>query len=183
MPIKITLNSATSETLDEKPIQASVGLKISKTLDGNLLVNDHKYMDILVMPDENRVVTIPKPEADRDVYPYQKHLMYSLFKGGITDALMPTGGPVFGMVETTYPAQSGVNPLEAVLLQISEFLKRTSADEEVADEYDKNIEDNFTEPPPDETTEYGSIPPYQDTPGANQIGDPTYTFAGYGYIY
>jgi hypothetical protein len=183
MPIKIILNNDSAQGEKEKPIQASIDLKISKTLDGNLLVDDHKYMDILVMPNEQRIVTIPKPQADRDVYPYQKHLMYSLFKGGITDALMPTGGPVFGMVETSYPSKSQVNPLEAVLLQISEFLKHTAYDEEVADQYDENIEDNFTEPPPDETTEYGSIPPYQDTPGANQIGDPTYTFAGYGYIY
>ena len=69
------------------------------------------------------------------------------------------------------------------LLIISEYIKQTTHDELVADEYDENIEDNFTDPPPDETTEYGEIKPYQDTPGANAIGDPTYTFAGYGYYY
>ena len=169
MPIKFKIGDD-SPTQEQKAPQATIGLKISKTLDGNLLINDHQYVDIVIMPTEGRIVTMPKPYAEKDVYDYQKDLMYYLFKNGITDAMTPEGGAFIGMMETTYPLDSDV--------EVFNFLNP-----ENPEEYDKNIEDNFVNPPDSETTKYGEIPPYQDTPGANAIGDPTYTFAGYGYLY
>lgn len=182
MPIKFKIGGTLPQQEQQKP-QATIGLKISKTLDGNLLINDHRYMDIVVVPKEGRIITMPKPYAEKDVYDYQKDLMYYLFKNGVSDAMSPEGGPFIGMVETTYPVESDVDSLQVSLLLISEYIAKSKDDERVADEYDKNIEDNFVDPPDDETTKYGEIPPYQDTPGANAIGDPTYTFAGYGYLY
>ena len=183
MPISFALGTPLTAETERKPTQATVGLRISKTLDGNLLINDHKYLDIIIIPSEGRIVTIPKPYAEKDVYDYQKDFMYNLFKNGVMNAVAPEGGPFVGMVETTYPMDSEVDALQATLLIISEYIKQTAQDELVAEEYDENIEDNFSDPPPEETTEYGKIKPYQDTPGANQTGDPTYTFAGYGYYY
>jgi hypothetical protein len=182
MPLTFKIGDS-AQTEEKKPTQATIGLKMSKTLDGNLLINDHKYMDILVVPKEGRIVTMPKPYAEKDVYDYQKDLMYYLFKNGISSASSPEGGPFIGMVETSYPLESDVDPLQASLLMISEYIAKTEADELVADEYDENIEDNFTDPPDSKTTAYGDISPYQDVPGANLIGSPTYTFAGYGYLY
>jgi hypothetical protein len=182
MPITFKIGDSSANE-EQRPIQATIELQISKTLDGNLLINDHKYMDIVVVPSEGRIVTMPKPYAEKDVYDYQKDLMYYLFKSGISNAMAPEGGPFIGMMETNYPLDSEVDPLQASLLMISEYIAKTAADEMVADEYDENIEDNFVDPPDTKTTEYGEIKPYQDTPGANAIGDPTYTFAGYGYLY
>ena len=182
MPIKFTIGDASPKQEQQQP-QATIGLKISKTLDGNLLINDHRYVDIVIIPKEGRIVTMPKPYAEKDVYDYQKDLMYYLFKNGVSDAMNPEGGAFIGMVETTYPLDGDVDSLQASLLLISEYIAKSKDEERVADEYDKNIEDNFVDPPDDETTKYGEIPPYQDTPGANAIGDPTYTFAGYGYLY
>ena len=181
MPITFKLQGPSSAVQNET--QATINLKISQTLDGNLLINDHKYMDIVVVPMEGRIVTMPKPYAEKDVYDYQRDLMYYLFKNGVSNAMAPEGGPFIGMVETTYPLDSAVDPLQASLLMISEYITQTESEELTAQEYDENIEDNFTDPPDSETTAYGEIKPYQDTPGANAIGDPTYTFAGYGYLY
>ena len=75
MPIKIKIGASEPE---KKPIQASITLQITKTLSGNLLINDHKYIDIIVAPQEGKVVTMPKPHVERDVYDYQKDFMYSL---------------------------------------------------------------------------------------------------------
>ena len=182
MPITIKIGDAVKE--ESKPVQASIVLQIKKTLDGNLLINDHEYLDILISPKENKIVTMPKPNVEKDVYDYQKDLMYDLFKGGVTDAAAPRGGAVFGMVETAYPAEGNVDTLQAVLFRISEYLKRIQNSEQVAHEYDENIEDRFTDPNAKDSTAYGEIPPYQDTPeGRANAADPTYTFAGYGYYY
>jgi hypothetical protein len=177
MTIKISLQN------NVKPTQETVSLQISKTLDGNLLINDHKYMDIVINPQEGKIATLSKPETDRDVFEYQRDLMYHLFKGGVTPAASPEGTAVFGVVESSYPVESDVNSLETVLYIIQDYISKTADAEVVADEYDKNIEDRFTQPSAKDSTEYGEIEPYEDTPEAYQQGDPTYAFAGYGYLY
>jgi hypothetical protein len=179
MPIKIKIGSEP----EPKPIQASIALQVTKTLDGNLLINDHQYIDIVIDTMEGKVITMPKPHIERDVYEYQKDLMYHLFKGGVTAAAAPRGGPVFGMVETLFPKESEVDTLQAVLYQISEYITLTAHDEVKAEEYDQNIEDRFTDPTAKDSTAYGSIPPYQDTPEGANDPLPTYAYAGYGYYY
>jgi len=165
MPLKIKIGSPAEET---KPIQASISLQITKTLDGNLLINDHKYLDIILDMTEGKVITMPKPHVEKDVYDYQQDLMYSLFKGGVTAAGAPRGGPVFGMVECFFPQEGEVDNVQAVLYLISEYIKKTAGDEYKAEEYDKNIEDRFVDPNSSDSTAYGEIKPYQDTPeGAN----------------
>jgi len=182
MPIKIKLGQEAGQE-EAKPTQATISLKIKKTLDDNLLIDDHDYMDIVVVPKKRKIVTIPKPYAERDVYEYQKDFMYSLFKGGVLEVFSPEGGPRFGVLEATYPSEAEVDPLQAVLFQIHEFIRRSSSKNIVGDEYDENIEDNFTDPPDDKTTKYGEIPPYQDTPAGQEGGSAAYSFAGYGYLY
>jgi len=180
MPIKIKIGSGAD---DKKPIQASISLQVTKTLDGHLLINDHKYLDIIIDVSEGKVITMPKPNIEKDVYDYQKDFMYSLFKGGLTDAASPRGGPVFGMVETTFPKESEVDPVQAVLYRIAEYIKETQHAEDRAEEYDENIEDRFTDPTDKDSTKYGEVPPYQDTPEGANNSLPTYTYAGYGYYY
>jgi len=181
MPITIKIGNAAEE---KKPIQASISLQIKKTLDGNLIITDHEYLDIIISPAEGKITTLPKPAVERDVYDYQKELMNDLFQGGITQAAGPQGGPVFGMVETTYPIEGDVDTLQAVLYRIESFIQSTANDDKFAKEYDENIEDRFTDPNAQDSTKYGEIPPYQDTPeGRADSADPTYTFAGYGYYY
>tara|TARA_R100000808_G_scaffold23253_1_gene51410 strand:- start:8732 stop:9271 length:540 start_codon:yes stop_codon:yes gene_type:complete len=179
MPINISFQKR------EPAVQAQIPLKISKTLDGNLIIDDHECMDIVVNPMEGRIITLPKPYAEKDVYEYQRDLMYYLFKGGVTDAAVPTGGAAFGMVEASYPTKSSIhiNSLQSVLYLISEYIATTAHDEDLAKEYDKNIEDRFVDPPDSETTALGQVQPYEDNPEAYQTGDPTYSFAGYGYYY
>lgn len=188
MPIKIKIPPSQapsgdgSEQVSRAP-QASINLQISKTMDGNFLINDHSLIDIIIVPATRTIITMPKPYVDKDVFEYQQDLMYNLFKGGVTAAIAPQGGSMFGMVETQYAAESEVDPLQSVLYVIERFIIKSKHEEEKYDSYDENIEDNFVDPPADKTTPYGKIPPYQDTPEGNQVGDPTYTFAGYGYLY
>jgi hypothetical protein len=177
MTIKIKLGNA-----PEKPPQATVSLEIKKTLNGNLLINDHEHIDILINPREAKIITLPKPYVDRDTFTYQKDLLYALFKGGITESPMPEGGSYFGVLESTYPKDADVDPLQAALFQISEFLKKSNRAEDILNQYDKDIEDNFADPPDDKTTAYGEIPPYQDTPEGSQQSS-TYTYYGNGYRY
>jgi rRNA maturation protein Nop10 len=180
MPIKIKLGDSDSEP---KKVQKSISLKIKKTLGGNLLIDDHEYMDIVIVPGKGKVMSMPKPYSEKDPYEYQRELMYSLFKGGIVEDAAPQAAAQFGVLEATYPTEGEVDTLQALLLQISEYLEKTKHSELAAQEYDKHIEDRFIDPSDQDSTESGEVPPYQDTPEGSGIADPTYTFAGYGYLY
>ena len=47
MPITIKIGDAAKE--EKKPIQASISLQVKKTLDGNLIINDHKYLELILL--------------------------------------------------------------------------------------------------------------------------------------
>jgi hypothetical protein len=177
MPLKIKLGDTTV------PPQATISLEVRKTLDGNILINDHHKMDIIIVPSEKKIVTMPKPYAGENIYDYQRELMDALFRGGVVKYDSIQGGPTFGMLEGFLPENTEVDPVQVALYEIEKYLTNTSADEHKADEYDKHIEDKFTDPDASESTELGEIRPEEDEPyrQSNPRGD--YTFAGYGYLY
>lgn len=182
--IKIGNNSSSPKQEEEaKPIQARVPLRITKSLGGNLLISDHKYLDIVVVPSSNKILTMPKAESEKDVFDYQIEFANNMFLGGVSDTKDPKGGPSFGVVEITYPVSESVNSLQVVLMQISKYIKKTSHEDQVAEEYDKNVEDHFTDPDSEDSTEYGEIPPYEDTPAGKESEYPAYTYSGQGYLY
>ena len=186
MPIKIKLppaitNPKTEEV--EKETQATITLKIKKTLDGNLLIDDHEHMDIVVVSSTNKVMTIPKPYAEKEAYSYQKEFMYEMFKGGVLVLDSTQGGAKFGVLEASYPNESDVSTLQSLLFRIDKYIKETSSSEVLADEYEQNIEDRFTDPNEEDSTEYGEIPPYEDTPEGQASANTNYNFYGYGYLY
>ena len=67
MPLKIKLGS-TDSAPPKGPPQATVTLQAHKTLDANILINDHEKMDIIIVPSQKKVVTLPKPYAGDNVY-------------------------------------------------------------------------------------------------------------------
>jgi len=182
LPPEVTSPRQEKQEEQEKP-QATISLKIKKTLDGNLLIDDHEHMDIVIIPSLGKVLTMPKPYAERESYPYQKEFMYEMFKGGVLVGNSTQGGAKFGVVEAAYPKEGDVNTLQSLLFRIDKYLKETNANEVFADEYDENIEDRFTDPGEKDSTAYGEIPPYEDTPEGNTDASTNYNFYGYGYLY
>ena len=181
MTIKIKIGTPKEE--EKKETQARVSLNISKTLANNLLITDHQQLDIVIEPKTRKIIALPKPYVEEDVYSYQKDLMDTLFRGGVLIEPRPEGGLRYGVVEAEYPSSEEVDALQVVLYEVEKFIRKSTALDAGWREYDKNIEDRFTDPTDKDSTAYGEIPPYEDTPGANQSADPTYTYAGYGYLY
>ena len=57
--------------IDKKEVLASFSLKAKKTLDGNIIIFDHKDIDIVVKPEKNKVVTFKKDEVNSERYLYR----------------------------------------------------------------------------------------------------------------
>ena len=51
-----------------------VSLDVKKSLDGNLMIFDHKDIDIVIVAESKKVVTFPKGEYSKHVYPTQDKL-------------------------------------------------------------------------------------------------------------
>lgn len=181
MPIKIRIKNPTAE--ESKEPQATVALQAHKTLDGNILINDHEKMDIIIVPAEQKVVTIPKPYTGENVYEYQKGLLDDLFRAGTIIYNSVQGGSQFGTLEGSYPPNEKIDPVQAILLVVEKYIKHSTQSELRAQEYDKDIEDRFVDPTDKDSTKWGSIKPQQDEPYQYDIDVPGYVYAGYGYMY
>jgi hypothetical protein len=139
---------------------ATVELNARKALDGSLLIMDHQKIDIALIPESMKVVTFPKTTATEDVYDYQNRLLELLADKGIIDRASIQGGNMFRSLEAVVFENEQVNSLQAAVYVIVEFLEHEARHEQVADQYEKELEDMYTHPDDRDSTEYGEVPQY-----------------------
>lgn len=142
--------------------QATIELYARKGLDGSLLIMDHTKIDIAVMPDKMKVVTFPKTTSTEDVYEYQNRLFEFLSDKGIIDRQSVQGGNIFRSLEGAVFPNDEVNSLQAAIYVISEFLTNETEHEQIATNYEKELEDMYTHPDDRDSTEYGEVPQYAE---------------------
>ena len=143
--------------------QATVELKARRGLDGSLLIMDHQKIDIALLPDSMKVVTIPKSISTEDVYDFQNRLLEMMADKGVVDRASIQGGSVFRSLEADiFEGQQGINPVQAAVYVISEFIGTEAQHEKIADAYEKELEDMYTHPTDRDSTEYGEVPQYAE---------------------
>ena len=142
--------------------QATVELYARKGLDGSLLITDHSKIDIAVMPDKMKVITFPKATSTEDVYEYQNRLLELLADKGILDRASIQGGNIFRSLEGIVYESKEVNPIQAAVYVISEFIQTEASHEQIADNYEKELEDMYTHPSDRDSTEYGEVPQHAE---------------------
>ncbi len=140
--------------------QATVELKARRALDGSLLIMDHSKIDIAILPEQMKITTVPKSIISEDVYDYQNRLLELLADSGIIDRASIQGGNVFRSLEAKIFENDQINSLQAATYVIAEFLGREASHEQVADNYEKELEDMYTHPTDRDSTEYGEVPQY-----------------------
>lgn len=181
MTIKIKVGSAEKDKKDRQIEKnaPSVELQIRKTLDGNYLIKDHIDVDIIVSPEESKVIAIPKEKNfNADVVDATQNRLFEFLKdqGVIKFDTMQGGNAHFSM-EAEFPSSSDkVDPLQAVIYGIAKFIN----DEEEFMKFDKELEKKekefFLEPDEELSTELGDVP--QDG-GKGSITQATYPFGLY----
>mgnify|MGYP007063366802 FL=1 len=142
--------------------QATVELQARKALDGSLLITDHKKIDIAVVPGSMKVTTFPKTTSSEDVYEFQNRLLEMLADEGVVDRASIQGGNVFRSLEGIIYETDAVNPLQAAVYVIAEFIEVEHQHEQIADNYEKELEDMYTHPSDRDSTEYGEVPQYAE---------------------
>ena len=140
----------------KEPIK--VYLKVRSTLDGNYIIYDHPLYDIVVMPSKNKIITFVRADAKVDPYPSQNKLFNFFRYKGIIAPETVQGGNIYGSLEAIYPVNDKIDTLEVILLVIYDFLKEEVPDITSAIEFENEIEDYYTEPDEEDTTELGKVP-------------------------
>ena len=138
--------------------QATVELHARKTLEGNLLIMDHDIIDIVLLPESNKVLTFPKSQSVEDAYGTQARLFDFLADKGIVDRETVQGGNIFNSLEAVIPESKQANGLQAAVYVISEFIIDEADVLKSAEQYEKNLEDYFVDPTDQDSTELGEVP-------------------------
>jgi hypothetical protein len=151
---------AQEEAAAEEPRHPSMEMVVRKTMDGNIMILDHLDMDIVVMPQDGKVLALAKDNFDDDVYDSQDRLFKYLSQNGVVMPDSIRGGNVYGSLEGKFPTESasGADPLQTVVFSVGKWIE----EERPYFAYTKAIEDQETErltnPDDQASTELGEVP-------------------------
>lgn len=141
-----------------------VSLKIRRGLDGRLMITDHDHIDIVMLPEKNKVVTFAKLDFSDIVYETQSRLFQFLVDKGICAPESVQGGNVYGSIEAKIlPLKQPEIPIEHLFaLNIQTWLQKEMPALQADKEYGEKFTDYLTEPDAEDSTELGEVPQEED---------------------
>ena len=181
--IKVTPDAASAEEISEKseveyqPLQISLNAR--KTLDGKIMIMDHRDIDIVIDTEGNKIITFPKNEMSDEVYQTQSNYFKYLSDNGVVERESVQGGDVFASIQATYPdsLDEAVSPSQVVLLSTYKFIEMEKPRFQTEEYYEDQVESWYTEPTDEDSTRLGEVP---ENPNKGSI-TPRSTYRSRGY--
>lgn len=134
-------------------------LKIRKTIDGNIMIMDHDDLDIVVLPNEKKIITFPKSSYEDSVYMCQDRFFNFLALKGVIKRDSIQAGNVYGSLEASYPdAVGGANATQLAVFTVGKFIEAEKPHIETERYYDQEFEKSLTKPDDEDSTSLGEIP-------------------------
>jgi len=155
-------------------------LNVRSALNGDFMIFDHKDIDIMIIKEKKKIVAFAKDMMSEAVYGAENRLFNHLRKKGIVAYDSIKGGSVYGSLEALMlEAKDKKEPevLDLVLYQISEWMKNEKPHFETDNDYDDLINDYYSDPEEDQSTELGEVPHEEEKGSIRQHG----LFAPYLY--
>ena len=144
---------------DENKVLASFTLKTTKTLDGNIIVFDHKDIDIIIRPEKKTIVTFKKDDVNGDVaYGASDRMFKYLATRGFINIETVQGGGTVDSLEASIPDTNLKIPIKLILLSLAKWIKEERPYFEYGDDYEDMMKDRLLEPDDEEATELGEVP-------------------------
>ena len=141
----------------EPPMQ--VALNMRRGLDGRLMICDHDHIDIVFLPDKNKLVAFAKKDFSDIIYETQTRLFDFLTKKGICAPESVRGGNVYGAFEVAVLQSKDQIPVEQLLvLNIKKWLDSEQPAIEREKEYEEDFDKYLVEPDMADSTELGEVP-------------------------
>ena len=147
------------KVVDENEVLASFTLKAKKTLDGNIIVYDHADIDVILRPEQKKIVTFKKDGVNGDVaYGAADRLFKYLSSRGVISPESIQGGSTLDSFEAAIPESNMEAPIKIILLTISKWIESERPYFEYGEDFDDLINNRILEPDSEESTELGEVP-------------------------
>jgi hypothetical protein len=176
---KNTNQTAVPEQETPKTSVTTIKLNARRTLDGNVMIFDHRDIDIVLMPEKRKIVAFAKQIFGDEVYNAQDRLFSFLRKKGVIEHDSIQGGNIYSSMEAKIAESKDFNSTQVVLFSISKFMEKERPYFEFEKAFDNQEEKRLSEPGPEDSTEYdperyhsmdkGSIKPGMKPYGAANI--------------
>ena len=174
-PVGVNINNP-----HEKKIQFE--LNVRNSLNGDILVFDHKDIDIVLMVEKRKLVAFPKDLMSEVVYGAESRLMEWMRRNGIIEYDSIQGGNVYGSLEGKIHESTERDIVKSTIYQLSEWIKSESPTSKMIKGHDDMIQDELLVPDAKMSTELGEVPHEEEKGSIRRYGmfDP-YLYGKYTY--
>ena len=140
-------------------------LNMRKALNGDLMIFDHKDIDIVVMTEKKKIVAFAKDLMSEVVYGAESRLMEHLRRMGVIEFDSIQGGNVYGSLEGKIHEATERDAIKTTVFQISEWMREEGPYIEATKGHDEQMDDGVLNPDGDNSTELGEVP-HEDEKGS-----------------
>lgn len=162
--IKVKIVKADSEGLSEDGVKIEVvekdrieaKLKLRSAINGDLMILDHKDIDIVIKQGDKKIVAFAKDTLSDLVYGAEARLLEYLRKNGLIEIDSIQGGNIYGSLEGKL--QEGKKTIEVALMKISEWMESEEPMMDGRTGYDDMQDDHLLSPDGEFSTELGEVP-------------------------
>lgn len=153
MPLTIKVGD---EAGGHEPI--TMELVARKTIDGNIIICDHKDVDVVLVPGDSKIIAFPKKSMDDSIYATQNSLFEYLSEKGIIKRESVKAGDAYASLEAEYPEAVQGNTTQLVLFSIGKWIQEEKPVMEMEQYYEEEWEERLTDPEDEDSTELGEVP-------------------------
>jgi len=169
MPINIKITNQEEPEVEEVP-QEPEGVKIEivekdrlegklklrSALNGDLMIMDHKDIDIVIKQNEKKIVAFAKETMSDLVYGAESRLLEYLRKSGVLNYDSIQGGNIYGSLEGKLMESD--KSVEITLMKISEWMEKEQPMMSGRTGYEDMMDDHLLSPDGEYSTELGEVP-------------------------
>lgn len=162
----------TTDDQQVSPSQAPEGVKIEvvekdridfklitkSAINGDIMILDHKDIDIVLQQKDNKVITFAKDTISDYTYGAEARLLEFLRKKGILEYDSIQGGNIYGSLEGKLMESKDVEVNKVALKVISEWMTTEESYLQGSTAYDDMSDDHLLSPDGEYSTELGEVP-------------------------
>ena len=173
--INITKPDGQEKTIDSNvgiDIKPSVGVNITnnrlknyvfeltvrESLSGDLMIYDHKDIDIVLMQEKKKIVAFAKDMLTDTVYGAESRLFEFLRKHGIVSYDSIQGGNIYGSMEAKLLESKKYDSVESALVEIAKWFEGEAPMLQSMEDHDQIMDDALLSPDDEHATELGEVP-------------------------
>lgn len=177
-PIKVSIAEPQSVSVKVSGKNTTVleyKLNMRRALNGDIMVFDHKEIDIIILIEKKKVVAFAKDTVSDSTYGAEQRLFEHLKKKGIIQYDSIEGGNIYGSLQGLLHESKEVDPVKMTLYEISKWLHLEKPF--LDNDYDDLVDDLMLYPNQEDSTELGEVPHEEEKGSIKQHG----LFAPYMY--